>query len=839
VPIEIGGYDDAGDGTVSFLNRGTIRGAAANYNAGAYGLVVGGLSGDEVTFDHALLNAGTVAASSSTTTKGESVVTQAYALQIGNYVSLVEGIINKTEGSSPATISAFVSGDAPATAHAIDIGTSSTVSSLDNSGTISASVTSTNSKITSAAGTPTLSAWAVLDQSGTLTSITNESTGQIIATTSALDNNMQLTRALDLEYATTAVTVNNAGLIIGDVFTGSGDDKIIVTGAVGTPATIIGNIYFGGGNDTLTVNSNGSVTGALIEPSNGTVAITVASGGSLTEINNGVAQSVLGNASNTYNAIGTALPTADNANVRVSTLDVQGGTLGITLADAFNYQSNPNTASPIIQATNSIDLETASKLKIYFGSFIATTSNAPAQFVLFDGQTAGSVTIADQSISQQISAAVPFLFTAQLCTYNVSGGLTGDAGCGANPAGANHSDVVLNLTEKPATGPGGVGLTGYAAQMYDVANAALVNDNVLGAAVITAGAGVTDPVQGQAIYQKVYSQFAPDVTGSTRAIAISLTDSSSGPVAARQRALRMYANQDGDMTLWGQEFAQDLTVSSSTEASGYRNTGFGFVLGADGGDPANGRYGGAFTFYSGNTSERQPRSSNTDSEWYMFTGYSDWRGKRMFLDAQISAGYASLKGKRRIDIYSDDDTPTLLATRLATNSHAAEFLAGSVSTGFILHSGGTSLTPQIDIDGMTMRQEGYSESNNNATTRADDGFDLTVQNNYASSVRGFAGLDLRQDLRFSSFYFQPEIRAGYRYDFLDGADKVTANFLSEPLSKFSIEGPDPSRGNLVLGGGFAVTTGAWSLGLNYDYKRGVGGTGGTDQVGSLTLLGRI
>ena len=106
-------------------------------------------------------------------------------------------------------------------------------------------------------------------------------------------------------------------------------------------------------------------------------------------------------------------------------------------------------------------------------------------------------------------------------------------------------------------------------------------------------------------------------------------------------------------------------------------------------------------------------------------------------------------------------------------------------------------------------------------------------------MRTFAGLDLRQDLRFSSFYFQPEIRAGYRYDFLDGADKVTANFLSEPLDKFTIEGPDPSRGNLVLGGGFAVTTGAWSLGLSYDYKRGVGGTGGTDQVGSLTLLGRI
>ena len=58
-------------------------------------------------------------------------------------------------------------------------------------------------------------------------------------------------------------------------------------------------------------------------------------------------------------------------------------------------------------------------------------------------------------------------------------------------------------------------------------------------------------------------------------------------------------------------------------------------------------------------------------------------------------------------------------------------------------------------------------------------------------------------------------------------------------TSFSITGPDPARANLVGGGGIAITTGAWSIGLSYDYQRGVGGTGGTNQTGLLTLVGRI
>ncbi len=41
----------------------------------------------------------------------------------------------------------------------------------------------------------------------------------------------------------------------------------------------------------------------------------------------------------------------------------------------------------------------------------------------------------------------------------------------------------------------------------------------------------------------------------------------------------------------------------------------------------------------------------------------------------------------------------------------------------------------------------------------------------------------------------------------------------------------------MLGGSLASTTGAWSIGVNYDYLRG--NNGSISQEGTLTLVGRI
>jgi hypothetical protein len=832
--ITIGGrVDPGGLGTFSLINRGAITSATLNANDIATAVVIGSsgaTAASPTTLTNGILNTGTISASATgnTTAKQPTVST---AISVGQFATITGGITNSNQ-TNGGTISALVSGSSSGIASAIVIAPNANVTSVTNSGTIVASATVTDSTVTSE------TAFAIIDQSGTLLTVNNNGTitaraaAIVNGTFAPLDNNGQLARSIDLSAANGAVNINNTGngTIVGDIHLGAFGDTITTSGNTGTiTSSITGNINFDNGANTLTVGSNSQVVGDLLLGNAGTLNITVASSGKLNATNNGLTSS------------GRPIPSGTARNITVTNLNVAtGGELDLTLSNAYNLNVAGN-AGPIIAATSSgvINFDPKSTLAINFGGFVtATNRTGTAQFVVFDASH-NNITIANASqVQSALESGVPFLFSGNVCAYDV----TGFSSCGpaaGNPIDPTHSDVVLNLTPKTATD---LKLKGFAATMFDPVNAALAGDNLLGAAVIQAGVGidpVTQKAKGNALYQSIYSNFAPDVTGSARAIAISITDQSSGIVGERQRKLRMYAGQDSDATLWAQEYGQRLNVPNKVTAGGYTNTGFGMAVGMDSGSISSGRYGAALTFYAGNTHEKEPRLSKTASEWYMLTGYSDWRGKGLFFDSQISVAYGNLRGKRTISI--DDVAGTNIITRTADGKRSSEMAAGGFSTGFIMNWGGTVFMPQFSMDGLTLREEGYTESGGGP------GMDLHIQPYYANSLRAFLGADLRQDLKMGDFYLQPEARAGFRYDALDGATKLHVNFAGDqsvtPVvdagNPFTIKGPDPARGNLVLGGGLSVTTDAWSIGLNYDYARGVGGTKGTTQDAMITLVGRI
>jgi hypothetical protein len=867
-PLTIGGYTDPLGifGNVSFLNRGIITATPENYDSSSIGVAISGVSTvTQATLTNGLVNAGTIGSAAVTDAHATTASSQVTALSIGDFVTIGTNtgtqagygpgyaIVNSNESQS-GSINATVGGVGPGIATAIQIGsttsaTDTSVPSLFNSGSITAAATSTDPTITG------LQAYAIEDFSGTLVNIVNS--GTISAVTTALNNFSNVSRAISVQDAASGVTITNTGTIAGDILLGQHADTITLAGASPQQeSSIFGNIFFGGnvdgGNtaDTLTVGTDSVVSGSILEQIGGSINASVASAGVLDVQNNGT----------TVN--NQALPAGTAPNFLVSQLTVNaGGTLDVTLTQAFNQESN-GTITPIVQGTaangysGAISLNASSILNLNFGSFVSP-NNLPAgqtsgtsRFVVFDAPS-GQLQIAEpQAVINSITNSIPFLFSGSgsyVCGYNVAGfaGATACTGADEAPEGTSRSDLVLDLTPKTAND---IGLTGYAAKMFPLANQALANDPVLGAAVINAGAGNLQLTtgEGQKIYQGIYSAFAPDVTGADRAVAISITDQATGPVGARQRALRMYAGLDGDATLWGQEFGQRLNTGNSANTTGYANSGFGFALGADSGDPHDGRYGAAFTFYSGTTSEKAPRTSKTLSDWVMLTGYSDWRGHGIFFDSQLSAGYGQITGKRSIVIGNAVADCNGGVTCTATGKRPAALLAGGVTTGTIYHSGGTVFIPQISLDGMTMREDGYTESTPNLVTQSTSGFDLHVKPFYASSVRAFAGADLRQDLKFGDYFVQPEARAGFRYDLLGGAEKLKAEFACSAVATgscgdtaFTISGPDPAKGNIVVGGGIAVTTGAWSLGLSYDYLRGVGGVKSTDQTATFTLIGRI
>ncbi|HEX3810798.1 MAG TPA: autotransporter domain-containing protein [Rhizomicrobium sp.] len=775
--IVVGVFKNADNSGYSFVNRGTISAAPSNVNEGATGVSIIGTDKHSVTLDgKGIFNSGTIAASGTTTASGQAVSVQ--AMTIGEHTN-IPSIFNSAETGS-GQITASVSGAAGGAAIGINIeaGTTaklnSTLTTIDNTGTIVASATTTDTTV------GTLNAYAIMDSGGSLTTITNS--GTIAATATALDDpTNQHIVAADLSANTTGVTFKNRGTVAGDILFGDGNDVLSISGATSdVPASVTGNVDFGGtqagGMDRLTVGQFGTLTGAVTNSTiNGNLAVHVSNTGTL-------------NLTNT------------SAGLKASTFQVDtGATLGLTVSDAFNKQSDNFTGALITADT--VTLATGSKLKIAFGSFVPDTGN----FILIDADTLNI-----NNLNQISNFTRPFLYTGDLKQVTVGG----------------RQELTLDLHLKTANQ---IGLTGNAAEMFKFAPAVLAEDSALGAAVVT---NVTD----KASAQSAFSAFAPTVDGATRAMAISLTDQTTGAVGARQRALRMYAGQDSEVTLWGQEFAQSLNQNSSSESSGFRDSGFGFVLGADGGDPSDGRYGGAFTFFSGDATDKQPRTAKVNEDWYMLTGYTDWRGKGFFLDTQVSGGYGNLKGTRTINLYDNGDpTQPLAFSRTANSKRSSLMAAGGVTTGVIMTAGSTVFTPQISFDGLTLREDGYKETGGGGVDG--DGFDLTVNPYYTNSLRGYVGTSVREDLNLGSFFLQPEARIGWRYDFLSGAQKIQAAFAAAPTDTFSLAGPDPARGNIVGGGSVAVTTGDWSIALGYDFQRGTNGS--FNQQGLLTLVGKI
>jgi hypothetical protein len=648
-----------------------------------------------------------------------------------------------------------------------------------------------------------LSAYGIFDQSGTLSSITNS--GTISATATILKNNTQIAVAADLALNTTGVTFINTGTVTGAILFGTGNDSLSTTGTAQVPALINGNINFGGctdGDDTLNIGEFSSVTGAVTEKLGCHVDVSIAQGGTL-------------NLQNTPENLGSNV-----VGLYAGSFDMAAGSnLGLVVSQSFNLSVNPQSGA-LIQALNA-DIGNDTNFKISFGSYIGNFQ--PGKGVLgsptatFDLLSAplGDLIISGSeltTIETDFSTTIPFLFTGNLCTWNINGRST----CtGGNPG---NSELVLKLTPKSAQD---LGLTGYALKLFPYANEALAYDDALGAAMLN---NIENAQQAQA----AYNAYAPDVSGATRALAVSLTDEATNVVAARQRTLREYASQDGDLTLWTQQFVERLNQDNTSDGTGYTDSGFGFAIGADEGDALDGRYGGAFTFFSGGMSAKAPLLQKTDSEWYMATGYTDWHGGVFFLDTQATVGYAHLTGSRTIDIQG--------FRRTANNTRPAEYIAGGATAGLQYDVSGLAVMPQISLDGLAMRQESYTEQGGGGQNG--DGFDLHVNSNYASSLRAFAGFDTREDFNMGDFLLQPEARAGYRYDFANGQDDAKVNFVDvQPVTQFEVSGPKPERGNALAGGGLSVSTGAWSVGLSFDYL--YANSGNTSEEGTLTLLGRI
>jgi len=822
-----------------------------------------------------LLNTGTISAASVTNLNNTSSIS-ATALHIGDYATvpnitvLAETISGST--TTPGTINASVSGVGGGSAFAVSMSTRANVPEIDvgKGASIVASVqTNTvapDKSIATSSSPFTLFSEAIVDQSGTLKTVNNAGTIQATTTTlvpQAGAITATVTRAIDLQSSNSGTTtINNSGSILGDVlFAPAGGNNVFNVGNVtsggtlgvinttanyavvaqsvigsvsnGPPLTNAALIDFGSGTgNQLNVGGYGYVNADIHTAAASALDINVAPNGQLFV------------ASNTVN-----LPN-DNNTLQVHNLSVSSnGTLGLSIT-----QNNLSALTPVIQSTGGTVNLTGANLALQFGSYISTTNgdpNKPSEQTITLIRSTSAINDTPASLLQQnaqLAQNTPFLFESPASAGIVAGdnGPTPLSNASA-PDSSGQYTLQLHLLPRSvgatnADGSPGLNLSGDAARQFPFVTRALATDPQLGAAVATsmtiyntpgqAGSGINVKASQQQAEQ-VFSQFAPDTSGGVREIAIMLTDQATGPVAARQRLLRSYGNVSGDMTLWGEEFTGHINNKGDPTPSGtsvsFKDHGFGFAVGVDAGGPRTGWFGGAFTFYSGDVDQLLPRATRTETEWYMLTGYTDWRGKHVFLDTQLSAAYGNFTETRSITVGN--------ITRDALSKRPGVMLAGGVNMGMITHVlGGIEIDPHVSLDGLTLREEGYSENNGGA------GFNLDVAPYFANSLRTAVGADIKGTVTLWGIGLTPEGRVGYRYDLLQQAVKIRAAFdstggLGQTGNTMVFTGPDPDSGNVFGGLSLNAGTDTWSLGINYDWVRG--NNNSTTQVGTVTVLGRI
>lgn len=826
--ITIGLDTPDANGTNSFINRGNITAAPEDSNKSTRDIVISGSATQTITFLGGFFNSGLINAQATSISPGNRV--SAIALEIDSYITIPEIEVSGQSAAGTNTngvISASINGPEGGIATAILITgqpvNGATVTNvpnitIDSGGRVLAVANTTDP--TNKAVTQ-LEAIAIEDRSNSLVTLNNN--GTISATATPLTNGFtSVAHAVDTSFDTVGLNFTNKGTVVGDVLLGSGSDTYTVEGiSAQQVATQTGDINFGasigGANvDTLNVNNFANVSGAITDQ--GALDINIASNATLSVKN---------------------LPTSVQNNLQVQNLIIAGGSQ--TSAGQLNITVSSGLVNiPLIQASQKIDFGAGANLNVTFGGFVPQGGtflllSAPHGNLIFEDPNA----VANFSAEIGQGAGLPFLFkSASIMQVTVGG----------------TDFLELNVAAKSAAD---LGLTGLAAKMFSAASAAIASDDALGAALI---AGINSPQQAQA----AFDAFAPEVSGGTRAVALSLTDQATGVVAARQRQLRLFSKSPGELTLWGNEFGEYLSTHGQTKTgvvgdtlpvgtvcagkcpsvslAGFKDHGFGFSLGLDSGAPETGWYGGAFTFYTGDVQAGRTGAvpnAKTGELWYLLTGYSDWRGKGLFLDTQASVGYGQLKGKRFLTLQIPVTNGFTTFTREADNTHAALVGALGATMGAVMKYGATTVTPQLSLDGMTLRQEGYNERNGGT------GFNLSVKSSYATSVRLFLGTEAREDIDVGDFFLQPSARVGYRFDLLNGAEKVRAQFSdidsttagNQPGALFSIQGPDPSRGNIVGGLNLNATTDNWTIGLSYDFVRG--SNNATQQSGVISLLGRI
>lgn len=554
-----------GDSAYGFINRGSVSALGVYDGFAASGIVFAGGPGQAVNIAGGIRNEGTVVSL--------SFEADSTAIRLG------AGATTQTFQNS-GTITAASSSGVAAEIAALRIDAGASLPSLTNSGSILA-----------ASGGGVANTTAILDLSGTLTSITNlrslqatlsandagdPITGQttainVAANTTGVtilqDGIASAPTATDLDSDGDGVTDSNEPIIVGDILLGSGADTVDIRNGL-----VLGDIDFGAGADILSISGGGVVRGALSD-SDGALSISVANG---------------------------ILDARHTTQLNISDLNIGAdGSLIVSIDPANNTAGGFNVAGTATFADGA-------GLGVRFTSLL----DAPDRYTLIN---AGTLNFGALDLSS-IEGNSPFLYVVE---------------AGANvPAGQVFADVRRRTAAE-------ADLIASEASMFDAFYGAI------------GGAGAQNirnaflAQTGREEFINLYEQLLPDHSGGP------LLSLASG-VDAVTRALtgRNASAAPGETSAWVQEI-NFYADKDKTDTYGFRSEGFGIAGGVERGT-GFGAVGLSVAFTSSDLEDPEAEAEEVLSANLLELGLY-WRAQGQYWTtwARAAAGYASFTSERR------------------------------------------------------------------------------------------------------------------------------------------------------------------------------------------------
>lgn len=527
-------------------------------------------------------------------------------------------------------------------ATAINIASGAVLTELNNSGIISA-------VLTGRTGT----AYAIIDQSGTLAVINNE--GQISAGGQSSDPNFGTGSeapvftlvAIDVSTNTSGVTITqsqladddpddaltpNPPLISGDVRLGSGNDT--VTASAGF---IVGNITTGAGSDEIRISGeNTQIIGSVFD-SDGDLELVLLDGAVLTYLD-----PIATNLTNaTFGTDTTFNPIIDGSTGLVSTLTASGS---ITFQDGA-------TITPVL----------------------ANIIGAGGTYVIAE---AGTLSV-NAELDGFRPENAPYL-------YNTSIGL--------DPTNSNR--LIATFARRSTTE---LGLDTPQSQAFEAAFEAMQADSGLGGAF----ARITD----QDSFFGAYNQILPEFAAAAGRFVHSNVDGSTGAVANHLSSARYSDDKPGGA--WIQEFAYFADKEFVGLSDAYRGYGFGFSGGID---TEFGPFHTAGINLSFSATEVEdvlgiddPLSINT-LQGGLYGGLTQGN---FFVDSYIGGGWSAFENRRQVTIGSFSGQ--------AEGEWSAWHYNASVTAGYDAPVGEKFfLRPSLNVSYLNLSEQSYIEDGNDS-----------------------------------------------------------------------------------------------------------------------------